>query len=144
MISQTVEVRQANADYLLVSPVQSGCQSCSSGSCGVANIANLFGTRPRTLKVRNHAYNYRVGDRVELLLDEKLFMKSVLIQYLLPLMVMFCFAIVAALLTQQLIFQSIVALLGLVAGIFISRKLINLYEYRVDDNHLKIRSLASY
>lgn len=136
-------MRQANADYLLVTPVQSGCQSCSSGSCGVANIANLFGTRTRTLKVKNHAYNYHVGDQVELLLDEKLFMKSVLIQYLLPLMGMFVFAIVAGLITQLLVLQFVVALLGLVAGIFISRKLINLYEYRVDDNHLKIRSPAS-
>ena len=143
MISQTVEVRQANADYLLVSPVQSGCQSCSSGSCGVANIANLFGSRPRTLKVKNHAYNYRVGDHVELLLDEKLFMKSVLIQYLLPLLGMFCFALVGGLMTQHLVFQFVLAVLGLVAGIFISRKLINHYEYRVDDIHLKIRSQAS-
>lgn len=109
----------------------------------MANIANLFGTRTRTLKVRNHAYNYRVGDQVELLLDEKLFMKSVLIQYLLPLLGMFLFAVVAGLMTQQPVLQLLVALVGLAAGIVISRKLIHLYEYCVDDNHLKIRSLAS-
>jgi positive regulator of sigma E activity len=143
LISQTVEVTEVNSEYLLLKPVREGCQSCASGSCGVSNIAQLFGNQSRTLKIENHHHLYHVGDVVELLLDEKLFMKSVSMQYLLPLLAMFCFAVVAGLVSQHLVFQLIASVLGLVTGIVISRVVIRWYEYRVDGDHLQIRPLAT-
>ena len=88
MISQTVEVTGTEPGYLVVKPLQQGCDSCSTGSCGVANIAQLLGSKSRHLKISDEDGQYKVGDLAELQLDETIFVRSVIVQYLLPLFAM--------------------------------------------------------
>jgi len=143
LISQTVEVAQAEPDYLVVKPLHSGCQSCSSGSCGVANLAQLFGKQSHLLRVTIHSDKFQVGDIAELLLDESLFIRSVIVQYLLPLLSMFVLVLATTFVSQHLAIQLVGAISGLAIGIIISRYAIRWYEYRLDGEHLRIRPLQT-
>lgn len=129
-------------DYLVLKPQETGCQSCSSESCGVSNIAHLFGKRSHLLKIPNPG-EFQVGDIAELLLDEALFTRSVILQYLFPLFSMFLFVFISTFISSLLVFQLLGATLGMVVGIFTSKYLIQWYEYRVDSKHLKIRALPT-
>lgn len=142
MISQIVEIVESTPDYLVVKPQKTGCQSCSSGSCGVTNFANLFGKQSHSLKISNTG-EFQVGDIAELLLDEAIFMRSVFVQYLLPLFGMFLFVLAATFVSSGLVIQLLGAILGLVAGVLASKYLIRWYESRLDDEHLQIRHPVS-
>jgi len=142
LISQIVEVVEATPDYLVIKPQKAGCQSCSSGSCGVTNFANLLGKRSHLLKLSNSG-EFQVGDIAELLLDESIFMRSVLAQYLLPLFGMFLFVFVATFVSSGLVIHVLGAISGLVVGVLASRYLVRWYETRLDDDHLQIRHPVS-
>jgi len=133
-----VEVVESAPDYLVVKPQQSGCQSCSSGSCGVSNFASLLGKRSHLLKIANTG-EFQVGEIAELLLDESIFMRSVILQYLFPLICMFLFVLLSTLISPALAIQLSGAIVGLVVGVSVSRVVIRWYEYRLDDEHLRIR-----
>ena len=141
MISQTVEVTGSEPGYLVVKPLQQGCDSCSTGACGVTNIARLLGSQSHHLRIVDDG-KYNVGDTAELLLDETIFVRSVIVQYLLPLFAMILMVFVASALSQLLVFQLIAAILGLAGGVFVSRYLIRWYEYRLDTRHLRLRPLS--
>lgn len=143
MISQTVEIAQAGPGHLLVKPVQSGCHSCSSGSCGATNLAQLFGKQSHLLRVTAQDEQFKVGDVAELLLDESIFIRSVMVQYLLPLMTMLGVALLASIFSQHLVIEVIAAISGLVIGVVISKYVIHQYEYRLDDKHLRIQPLSN-
>jgi len=143
LISQMVEIAQAGPEHLLVKPVQSGCHSCSSGTCGATNLAQLFGKQSHLLKVTRRSDQFKAGDIAELLLDESIFIRSVMVQYLLPLVSMFILVLIASLISQHLVFQVIAAIFGLAIGVFVSRYVIRWYEYRLDDEHLRIQPLQS-
>ena len=108
----------------------------------MSNIAQLFGKRSHLLKIPNTG-EFQVGDMAELLLDEALFTRSVILQYLFPLFCMFLFVFISTFISSLLVFQLLAATLGMVAGIVVSKYLIQWYEYRVDSEHLKIRALST-
>ena len=141
MITQIVEVVETHAGLMTVKPQQEGCQSCSSGSCGVSNIARLFANRRQHLRVSNDG-GFKVGELAELSLDESVFMRSVILQYLLPLVSMILFVMLVSFVTHSLVIQSIVAISGMVAGVYIARYLIRQNEHRLDSRHLRVRRLS--
>ena len=141
MISQIVEVVETNAGSMVIKPVEQGCQTCSSGGCGVSNLSQLFGKRDYSLKVANTG-DFRAGDTAELLLDESLFVRSVSLQYLLVLVCMISFVMLTSFITSELVVQSVAALVGLVIGVFISRFLIRLSEDQVGNAHLHVRRIS--
>jgi positive regulator of sigma E activity len=141
LISQIVEVVETNAGSMVIKPVEQGCQTCSSGGCGVSNLSQLFGKRDYSLKVANTG-DFRAGDTAELLLDESLFVRSVSLQYLLPLVSMISFVMLTSFITSELVVQSVAALVGLVIGVFISRFLIRLSEDQVGNAHLHVRRIS--
>lgn len=138
MISQTVEIVESTSDYLVVKPQKTGCDACSAASCGVTNFANLLGKRSHTLKISNTG-EFQVGDIAELLLDESIFMRSVFVQYLLPLFGMFLFVLMASFVSSGLVIQGLGAILGLIVGVLTSRVLIRWYESHLGGEHLQIR-----
>ena len=140
MISQIVEVVETSAGLMVIKPVEQGCQACSSGGCGVSNLSQLFGKRDYSLKVANTG-DFQAGDTAELLLDESLFVRSVSLQYLLPLVCMICLVMLTAFITPELVLQSFAALVGLGVGVFISRFLIRLSEDQVGNSHLHVRRI---
>jgi len=142
LISQTVEIIESTSDHLVIRPLKTGCDSCSSVSCGAINFANLLGKRSHTLKIPNTG-EFQVGDLAELLLDESIFMRSVFIQYLLPLLSMFLFLLLATYISSGLVIHVIGTILGLIVGVITSRYLIQWHESGLDAEHLRLRPLAS-
>jgi positive regulator of sigma E activity len=140
LISQIVEVVETSAGSMVIKPVEQGCQACSSGGCGVSNLSQLFGKRNYSLKVANTG-NFQAGDTAELLLDESLFVRSVSLQYLLPLVCMISFVMLISFITPGIVVQSFAALAGLGIGVFISRFLIRLSEDQVGNAHLHVRRI---
>jgi positive regulator of sigma E activity len=141
LISQIVEVVDTSSGYMIIKPVEQGCHSCSSEGCGVSNLSRLFGKRDYSLRVSN-TDNFRTGDTAELLLNESVFLRSVSLQYLLPLICMILFVMLASWLTLELWLQSITAVLGLGAGVLVSRHLIKLSESRIDNEHMQVRRIS--
>ena len=143
MITQMVKVVQAESGYLLVRPLQNGCSSCSSGSCGVTNFAQLFGRSSRSFKVTVSDGKFEAGDIIELLLDESLFMRLVTVQYLLPLVSMFVLVLAVSFFSQHLVIQLFATISGLLIGMIISRYLMHFYEYRLGNGSLRVKSLQA-
>lgn len=143
MITQTVKIVQAEAGYLLVQPLQNGCSSCSSGSCGVTNIAQLFGKPSRSFKITVSDGEFEAGNIIELLLDESLFMRLVIAQYLLPLVSMFVLVLAVSFFSQHLVIQLFATISGLLIGVVVSRYVMHFYEDRLGDGLLRIRSLSA-
>jgi positive regulator of sigma E activity len=141
VISQIVEVVESSSGYMVIKPVEEGCHSCSSEGCGVSNLSRLFGKRDYSLRVAN-IDNFKAGDTAELLLNESVFLRSVSLQYILPLISMIFSVILATWLTSELVLQSVAAGLGLYAGVLISRHLIRLSEDQVGSKHLQVRRIS--
>ena len=141
MISQIVEVVEAHSGYMVIRPLEQGCQGCSSEGCGVSNLSRLFGKRDYSLKVANNE-NFQAGETAELLLDESLFVRSVGLQYLLPLISMILCVMLTSFLTAELVIQSVAAILGLWTGVLISRYLIRWSENQVGNEHLQVRRVS--
>ena len=141
MITQIVEVVETTADTMTVKPQQQGCQSCSTGSCGVSNIARLFGNRQHQLRVINTS-NFKAGELAELCLDESIFMRSVVLQYLLPLVSMILSVMLVSFVTSSLVIQLIVAIFGMAIGVYLARYLIKQNEHRLEGRHLQVRRIS--
>jgi positive regulator of sigma E activity len=70
-------------------------------------------------------------------------MRSVSVQYLLPLFGMFLFVLAATFVSSGLVIQLLGAISGLVVGVLASKYLIRWYESSLDDEHLRIRHPVS-
>ena len=141
MISQIVDVVEADHEVMTVKPQQQGCGSCSSGACGVSNLSRLFGKREYLLKLANH-HNFRIGDTAELLLDESLFIRSVTLQYLLPLMSMIVMVLLVSFVSSMLAIHIIAAVAGLSLGVYLSRHFVRWNENQVGSEHLQVRRVS--
>jgi len=133
VIEQEVIVKEATDEYLILSPLVSGCSGCHEEGCGVSSLANLFGRRERLLCVNNPGC-YQAGEVLVLHTDSILFIKGVLLQYLLPLFTAMSALIVAGLLGFHVPAQAALWVFGLGLGIIISRRLILSLESRTGGN----------
>lgn len=146
MLSQNATVVDVSPDHLELQPVQAGCNSCStgkSGGCGVANLSALFGQRESTLKLSNPG-GYHQHDEVELLLDESVFMRTVLLQYLLPLITMLLLVVLSNTLFNMLLPDILAAIAGLVVGVQLARFWIKRLHDRLSPENFCIRNLSSH
>ncbi|TNF96093.1 MAG: hypothetical protein EP297_10720 [Gammaproteobacteria bacterium] len=121
MIEQTAIIIEATPSHLILKPRQSGCDSCSQEGCGVSNLSAIFGKRERLLKIGNPG-GFERGQQVDVLINEKTFVRLVLLQYLLPLISMIIVAAIGASISSMLVVQTIFAAIGLIGGMMISRQ----------------------
>lgn len=114
-------------DALVESLQGGGCGNCDSeNGCGSGKLSQLFCSEPRRFRVRNEA-NAQIGSMVQIALADGLLMRSALLVYLLPLMLLLVGAIVGAGLINddqdKDLYSALGGLTGLIAGFVIARKL---------------------
>ncbi len=114
-------------DALVESLQGGGCGNCDSeNGCGSGKLSQLFCSEPRRFRVRNEA-NAQVGSMVQIALADGLLMRSALLVYLLPLMLLLVGAVVGAGLINdgqdKDFYSALGGLTGLIAGFVIARKL---------------------
>lgn len=140
MLSQSAIITSSTADYLELKPVESGCHSCDGG-CGAVHLSALFGHKEKKLRFTNPG-DYQVGDRVEVLLNEAGFVRSVLAQYLLPLINMVLFVATFDLLYNQPVLNMLAAVVGLYLGVRLAAYLVKRIQRQFSAQDLCIRSLS--
>jgi sigma-E factor negative regulatory protein RseC len=138
MIEETATiVGLDDAGYAIVETQQrAACGSCDqTGSCSTTVLSGLFKRRPNRLKVRNPIHA-KLGEQVIIGLDESAFLRLSFSAYLIPLICLILFAILAQTVAQQFAMHTgelpivIGGLLGLIAGLVLCR---NMAQRRVTD-----------
>jgi sigma-E factor negative regulatory protein RseC len=100
----TLEIARKNA-----------CGLCGqTRGCGNSMWGKLFRHKPTSFKAQNRI-NAKVGDSVIVGIDEQVVMKSALLLYMLPLVIMF----IVATLVNMAAHNNSVVLLGAIAGLFL-------------------------
>lgn len=102
---------------------QSACSHCQAGtSCGTSVLSRWFGRRQPRIRVPN-ALDLAVGQRAVIGIDDQVLVKASLIAYLMPLLGMIGFALLAV---QWGLAEGAVALMslgGLAAGLWLMARL---------------------
>ena len=111
-----------------------------SGGCGVANLS-IFGRHKEKILRSTNPGGYREGDLVEILLSEAIFIRSILIQYLLPLISMALFTAIFHLLYDQIMLDISAAIAGLYSGIQLAGYLIKRIQQQFSTGDFCIRNL---
>ncbi len=122
MIKEQAIVKKIQGDHAIVELGRdNGCQGCElSAACGTGSLGKLLGFRLKPLSIVNDNH-LKPGDRVIIGLPEKSYLSACFLIYLLPLICLFIFALLA-----DIIFGSrdglnvLAAMVGLLAGIFLS------------------------
>lgn len=89
-----------------------GCGNCDSANgCGSGKLSQLFGSKPRRFRVLNDG-NAQVGTIVQVSVPEGVLLRSALLMYLLPLLLMLGGAMLAAQMASDASSTDIYAALG--------------------------------
>ena len=126
MIEEVARVLSVENDSVIVAVEKtSGCGSChAKGACGTSSLAGLFNFKPPALTVRN-TLNAKAGDSVLLALPEQTLLMGSLLLYIVPLISMILMAALASAFQgpEGEALQITFGVMGLVLGLFLSRKL---------------------
>lgn len=89
MIDTQAVVISLEGNIALVEASQGGgCGNCDNeNGCGSGNLSKLFSSKPRRFRVRNDA-NAQVGSVVHVALAEGLLLRSAMVMYVLPLILL--------------------------------------------------------
>ena len=86
--TRAVVIRLEGRDALVESAQGGGCGNCDSeNGCGSGKLAQFFCSEPRRFRVRNDA-NAQVGTLVEVTLADGVLLRSALLMYILPLVLL--------------------------------------------------------
>ncbi len=107
----------------------------------MANLSVLFRRKEKVLRFTNPG-GYQVNDLVEILLNEAIFVRSTLIQYLLPLISMVLFVAIFDLLYSQTGLDILAAVTGLYSGVWLAAYLIKRIQRQFSARDLCIRNLS--
>jgi sigma-E factor negative regulatory protein RseC len=132
MIEELAQVTGLKGDKAIVKILrQGGCQGCEmNASCGTGSLGRLIGFKTRPLLITNNQ-RLIVGDRVIIGLADDAYILAASLVYLLPLVMMLLFAILADVLLQ--FGDAAVAIMGVVglgAGIMTSGRVARRYFYQ--------------
>ena len=122
MIEEKARVTAIRDGFAVIEVVRtSGCQSCELKSgCGTGSLGRLLGFKPKPFTVKNEL-GLKPGDTVMLAVAERSFALAGFLVYLLPLLTLFLFAIVAdVLLGTSDVFTVLAGLFGLATGLYFS------------------------
>ena len=141
MLSQTVQVVEATDEYLQLRCIDSGCSTCQQSGCGVMNFAHVFSQSKNSLKVTNPGH-FQTNDQLEVLLDEKFFLRLLFLQYAVPLLLMMVGVLSCGIFFNALWINALAAVLSLCLGMGLSRYWHRyFYRYR-HGNYLALRVLS--
>ncbi len=119
MLEEEAKVVSAEGDFITVEVVrQSACGTCSAkAGCGVEVVSRIAGSRVRTmtLQVRN-TIGAEVGDHVIVAVPDAVMVKSSMLVYITPLVLMVLGAILAESLGGPQSRSDLLAVIGAVAG----------------------------
>ncbi len=88
--TRAVVIKLEGNEALVESTQGGGCGRCDSeNGCGSGKLTQLFGSRPRRFRVRNDA-NAQLGSEVQVSLSEGVLLRSALLMYILPLVMLLC------------------------------------------------------
>ena len=97
---------------------QAGCQRCAEGrGCGGGILGRLLGDRLREIKVVSDRMDLNVGDQVIIGLGDSVLLKSALVLYLMPLILMFAVAVLFSLISNA--YEDLSSLVGAIVGLAI-------------------------
>jgi sigma-E factor negative regulatory protein RseC len=127
--TRAIVIRVEGREALVESMQGGGCGHCDSEKgCGSGKLSQLFCNEPRRFLVRNDA-NAQVGTVVQIALAEGLLLRSALLMYMLPLLLLLCGAMAGAQFSSDEqsrdVYSAIGGLLGLSLG-FVIAKVISL------------------
>jgi sigma-E factor negative regulatory protein RseC len=124
MLEETARVIALKGGLLIAeTESRSACSHCSSGVCGTATVAKLFGVRRNRLVLEN-SLDARPGDRVVLCIGDDLLVRASVTAYLLPLLSMLGAAVLGDVLGTGEGFVGLLALAGLASGFLLVRWMI--------------------
>jgi len=129
MLLERLKVLKTDQRYMwLENKPQSACGSCQhGGSCGVSTLSKVFNfNRNNILKLQNHI-KAKQDDWVEITIPDSVLLKSSFLVYLVPLLAMIVFAIVAKLLFQT----ELSSIVGAIMGLFLSALVIKNRTFNV-------------
>lgn len=91
--TRAIVIRVEGKEALVESTQGGGCGNCDSeNGCGSGKLSQLFCSTPRRFRVRNDA-NAQVGTLVQVTLAEGVLLRSALLMYILPLILLLCGAL---------------------------------------------------
>ena len=86
--TRAIVIRLEGKEALVESTQGGGCGNCDSeNGCGSGKLSQLFCSSPRRFRVRNDA-NAQVGTLVQVTLEEGVLLRSALLMYMLPLVLL--------------------------------------------------------
>ena len=116
MIEERARVIAVGEGYAWVETYrQTACGSCSSPGCGTATLSKLLGTRPTRVRALT-ALPLQAGDEVIIGVAEMALLKSSLVVYLLPLLLLLLGALVGKMLIGNELAAILLGLGGLAVG----------------------------
>lgn len=126
MIKNLAQIERISAAYLTVScQQQSSCKACATRtSCGTGVLSNVMPSRKHVFQVARPAdlsIRAKVGDWIEIGLEEESLIKGALLLYVMPLIAMLIFAIVGYYLTHSEVGSILFSFLGLSSGLLVAR-----------------------
>ena len=118
MIEEHAIVREISDQQMVIEVQrQNACNSCSmEQGCGTGSIGRLLGKRPLTFTLQNQ-HQLKPGDHIVIGLTESAYLKAGFLVYLLPLINLFVFAVLADVLFNSEIINVLAAILGLGVGL---------------------------
>jgi sigma-E factor negative regulatory protein RseC len=129
MIEEIASVIAVEGDVAIIRVEKtSSCGSCqASGSCGTSSLAAFFNFQPPQLKIRN-TLDAKPGDQVVVGIEENSLVAGSFLIYIVPLLLLILFAVVAMALGSGLdagdqeLLQTFAGLLGLMVGLVIVKQ----------------------
>jgi sigma-E factor negative regulatory protein RseC len=139
-----VTVLSVDGDNACVESSGSGaCSSCeSSGGCGTKSLLAFFGTKAVPLNINNHL-NARVGDQVEIGIEQSKVLKLSVLSYLLPLVGLFGGGALSAIMETGDVIALGMGLAGLFVGFTYSRYLYSSENWGAEIQPVCIRIVSS-
>jgi sigma-E factor negative regulatory protein RseC len=93
--TRAIVIRLEGREALVESTQGGGCGHCDSeNGCGSGKLSQLFCSEPRRFRALNHA-NAQVGAVVQINVQEGVLLRSALLMYVLPLLMMLAGAVIA-------------------------------------------------
>ena len=134
MIEETATVTASEGDFAQVETQrETACGACNAKSaCGTSVMAKLLGDRRASVRVLN-PIGARPGERVIVGLDESVMTRVSFVFYILPLLSLFVFAVLADWLASQWGFASTepFAILGGLLGLSIGLACLRIFSARI-------------
>lgn len=126
MIEETATIVDIkDSKLLLETQRQSACQSCSVKSgCGTSTIAKVVGNRSSQFVV-DKTMDVQIGDQVIVAIEENALVQGSLLIYLLPIIIMLGFGLLAELIFSTELLTIFSAILGLLVSIVAVRVILS-------------------